>query len=124
MRHSIRDSVPIGDGSEREDEEKAKETTMRKIHIRVNKAAFFCALPCANMCGGSAVAAIDAGDRHTTAAVSAPSVDRTLLLKVERSCLRPSYVFGTIHSEDPRVADLSASVIQAFRGSSAFAMEM
>jgi len=97
---------------------------MRKIHIRVNKAAFFCALTCAIMCGGSAVAAIDEGDSRTTAAVTAPSVDRTLLWKVERSGLRPSYVFGTIHSEDPRVADLSASVIQAFRVSSAFAMEM
>src|SRR3569833_2262848 len=124
MRHSIRDSVPIGDGSERDDEVKAKVTTMRKIHIRVNKAAFFCALTCAIMCGGSAVAAIDEGDSRATAAVTAPSVDRTLLWKVERSGLRPSYVFGTIRSEDPRVADLSASVIQAFRVSSAFAMEM
>lgn len=52
------------------------------------------------------------------------TTDKTLLWKVERSGLRPSYVFGTIHSEDPRVADLSASVIQAFRFSNAYAMEM
>src|SRR3569832_1830596 len=119
MRHSIRDSVPIGDGSERDDEVKAKVTTMRKIHIRVNKAAFFCALTCAIMCGGSAVAAIDEGASRTTAAVTAPSVDRTLLWKVERSGLRPIYVFGTIHSEVPRGAGRAAGGGRAGRGAGA-----
>src|SRR3569832_113957 len=98
MRHSIRDSVPNGDGSERDDEVKAKVTTKRKIHIRVNKADIFCALTCAIMCGGSAVSAIDEVDSRTSAAVTAPSVDRTLLWKVYLIGLRPSYVFGTIHS--------------------------
>ena len=50
--------------------------------------------------------------------------DRALLWKVERTGLRPSYVFGTIHSEDPRVADLSPAVIKAFQLSKVFAMEM
>jgi uncharacterized protein YbaP (TraB family) len=50
--------------------------------------------------------------------------DHALLWKVERSGLRPSYVFGTINSEDPRVAELSPAVIKAFQLSSVFAMEM
>lgn len=50
--------------------------------------------------------------------------DRALLWKVERTGLRPSYVFGTLDSEDPRVADLSPAVIRAFRLSDVFAMEM
>lgn len=50
--------------------------------------------------------------------------DRALLWKVERTGLRPSYVFGTLHSEDPRVADLSPAVIKAFQVSDVFAMEM
>ncbi len=50
--------------------------------------------------------------------------DRALLWKVERTGLRPSYVFGTIHSEDPRVAELSPAVIKAFQLSDVFAMEM
>jgi len=50
--------------------------------------------------------------------------DNTLLWKVERSGLRPSYVFATINSEDPRVARLPPAVVRAFQLSDAFAMEM
>lgn len=50
--------------------------------------------------------------------------NKGLLWKVERSGLRPSYVFGTLHSEDPRIADLSPAVLRAFRFSDVFAMEM
>ena len=55
---------------------------------------------------------------------NAQEIDKALLWKVERSGLRPSYVFGTIHSEDPRVAELSPAVVQAFQLSDVFAMEM
>lgn len=74
--------------------------------------------------GPAAAAVNDGAPRlfvHTDASSAA---DKTLLWKVERSGLRPSYVFGTIHSEDTRVAELSASVIQAFRSANAYAMEM
>jgi len=77
------------------------------------------------MTGTSAQAALSsAGPAAITAATKSATSDQTVLWKVERSGLRPSYLFGTIHSEDPRVADLSASVIQAFRVSNAYAMEM
>ncbi len=47
-----------------------------------------------------------------------------LLWKVERSGLRPSYVFATINSEDPRVMQLPPAVVQAFQLSDVFAMEL
>lgn len=97
---------------------------MRKIDKRVSKGAtFFLAMVLASMGSGTSTAAVDTGG-HSPAATVISAPERTLLWKVERSGLKPSYVFGTIHSEDPRVADLSASVIQAFRVSNAFAMEM
>ncbi len=79
------------------------------------------------MCGSAwaAVGGLTRSEQAPLVAVSAaPVVENTLLWRVERSGLRPSYVFGTIHSEDPRVAELPPSVIQAFRLSDAFAMEM
>ncbi len=53
-----------------------------------------------------------------------PAGSRALLWKVERTGLRPSYVFGTIHSEDSRVAELPPAVVRAFQLSDVFAMEM
>lgn len=49
--------------------------------------------------------------------------DQGLLWKVERSGARPSYVLGTIHSEDERVLALPPPVQAAFDGASAFVME-
>lgn len=75
--------------------------------------------------GGSAWAAVGGLTHHDAGLLKTAVVtDKTLLWRVERSGLRPSYVFGTIHSEDPRVAELPPAVIQAFRLSDAFAMEM
>ena len=50
--------------------------------------------------------------------------DNGLLWKVDRSGLRPSYVFATINSEDPRVMQLSPAVVRAFQLSDVFAMEL
>lgn len=47
-----------------------------------------------------------------------------LLWKVERAGVRPSYLFGTVHSEDPRVLNVPAAVQQAFDGADSFAMEV
>ena len=46
-----------------------------------------------------------------------------LLWKIERSGQAPSYVFGTIHSEDPRVLNLPKPVQGAFNGSKIYVME-
>jgi uncharacterized protein YbaP (TraB family) len=36
----------------------------------------------------------------------------------------PSYLFGTIHSEDPRVLDLAEPIVTAFQASAGFALEV
>ena len=50
--------------------------------------------------------------------------DKTLLWRVDRNGLRPSYVFATINSEDPRIMHLPPAVVQAFQLSDVFAMEL
>lgn len=54
----------------------------------------------------------------------AASFDKGLLWKVERDGFRPSYVFGTMHSEDERVINLPNEVRQIFDGSSSYTMEV
>jgi hypothetical protein len=61
---------------------------------------------------------------HIAYASTRQDSDNTLLWKVERSGLRPSYVFATINSEDPRIAQLPPAVVRAFQLSDVFAMEM
>lgn len=50
--------------------------------------------------------------------------ERAVLWKVERTGLRPSYVFATLHSQDPRANALSPAAVRAFQLSDVFAMEM
>src|SRR5258708_6406145 len=50
--------------------------------------------------------------------------DRGLLWELERPGVPPSWVFGTLHSNDPRVTTLPAPVAQAFARSRTFAMEI
>lgn len=49
--------------------------------------------------------------------------DKGLLWKIERAGAPPSYVFGTIHSEDARVLTLPRPVQQAFDGARCYVME-
>lgn len=49
--------------------------------------------------------------------------DKGLLWKIERAGVPPSYVFGTIHSEDARVLALPRPVQQAFDGARCYVME-
>ena len=59
------------------------------------------------------------------AAGDAPAkFSKGLLWKIEKSNIRPSYVFGTIHLDDPRVTDLPAPVKETFARSRSFTMEM
>ena len=48
---------------------------------------------------------------------------RGVLWKIERNDLAPSFLFGTIHTDDPRVLNLPAPVQEAFDGSDSFTME-
>lgn len=56
-------------------------------------------------------------------ALDTAGYDKGLLWKVERGGARPSYVLGTIHSEDERVLALPPPVQAAFDGATAFVME-
>ena len=57
------------------------------------------------------------------AAAQAAPYSQGLLWKVERNGQAPSYVFGTIHSEDARVLNLPKPVQNAFKGAKVYVME-
>lgn len=57
----------------------------------------------------------------TNAALGAES---GLLWKLESSGAPPSYLFGTIHTDDPRVTDFSPELKQAMQQSDSFMMEI
>jgi uncharacterized protein YbaP (TraB family) len=63
--------------------------------------------------------------RVATAAPRAPEAPdpRGLLFLVEKAGVAPSYVFGTLHSSDPRVTALPEPVARAFDGARSFATE-
>ena len=52
------------------------------------------------------------------------SSNKGLLWKIEPPGVEPSYLFGTIHSEDPRVLDLPQVVLHSFNHSSTLALEI
>jgi uncharacterized protein YbaP (TraB family) len=55
--------------------------------------------------------------------VAAARFDHGLLWKIETPGASPSYLFGTIHTDDPRVTALPAPVSRALDGSDRFVME-
>lgn len=55
---------------------------------------------------------------------STASFNKGLLWKIERPGVKPSYVFGTIHSEDARVLNVPPVVQQTFDGTESFTMEV
>ena len=50
--------------------------------------------------------------------------ERGLLWQIDKPGLAPSYLFGTMHSSDPRVTDLPAPLEQSFDRASSFSMEL
>ncbi len=60
----------------------------------------------------------------TPAAWGAGEFDRGLLWKIEKPGLEPSYLFGTMHSEDPAVVRLPPPVRQAFDQAQALTLEV
>jgi hypothetical protein len=56
--------------------------------------------------------------------LQAASYDKGLLWKIERDGARPSYVFGTMHSDDPRVLRLPPEVQRPFDASASYTMEV
>ena len=56
-------------------------------------------------------------------AACAEPFDHGVLWRLERSGVAPSYVFGTLHSADPRVTTLAPAVARAFAACRTLAME-
>jgi uncharacterized protein YbaP (TraB family) len=59
-----------------------------------------------------------------TASVAQGRFDAGLLWRIERAGSTPSYLFGTMHSDDPGVVDLAAPVRQAFDQAEAVTLEV
>jgi len=59
-----------------------------------------------------------------TGAAFGQSFDHGLLWRLDRPGIPPSYVFGTLHSADPRVTTLPPAVAQAFAACRTYAMEI
>lgn len=55
---------------------------------------------------------------------AATKYERGLLWRVESPGVAPSFVFGTLHSDDPRITRLPAPVRQAFDGAKSFTLEL
>lgn len=60
----------------------------------------------------------------TAASTSAKKFTRGLLWRIERGDTEPSYLFGTIHTGDPRVTTLPPPVQETFDQASSFTMEL
>jgi len=50
--------------------------------------------------------------------------EQGLLWQINKPGLAPSYLFGTMHSSDPRVTELPAALEQSFDSASSFSMEL
>lgn len=77
-------------------------------------------------CAAWAIWHAGAGAGAETASVGATPApfSRGLLWKVEHPGVAASYLFGTLHSDDERVAKMPAPVRRAFDGSRSLALEM
>ena len=89
--------------------------TLTLIRIGLAAALWFSAAAAA--CTGGARAAPPAPP------AAAEKYARGLLWRIEADGPQPSYLFGTIHSADPRVTALPAAVRAAFEHASSFTME-
>jgi uncharacterized protein YbaP (TraB family) len=59
-----------------------------------------------------------------SSALASEQFDHGLLWKIERQGLEPSFLFGTMHSEDPQVVRLPAAVEQALVSSHGVSLEV
>jgi hypothetical protein len=77
--------------------------------------------------GGQTILATSANGERLFPAVAGArqraSYARGLLFRLDKAGLPPSYVFGTLHSGDPRVTTLPAAVARAFGTARSFATE-
>ena len=67
---------------------------------------------------------LNADTSARTTSSSAEKYQRGLLWRIEREGIAPSYLFGTLHSDDPRVLNLAPPVRQAFDRAKSFTMEV
>ncbi len=82
------------------------------LRVRFTALLFLCFVP-------SALAA-----ELKPAPAAAQRFEQGLLWRIEKPGVAPSYAFGTIHIDDPRVLELPPAVTRALGQSKAFTMEM
>lgn len=78
------------------------------------------------LCWSAAAAwATPAPSMHGTTQLDAQWVrpSHALLWKIERTGLKPSYIYATLHAEDARATDVSPIVLQAFQEAETYVME-
>lgn len=80
---------------------------------------FDAAMPSWAAAGDGAISPAASGVKSDSASLHI----KGLLWKIEAAGVKPSYVFGTIHSDDARVTALPAAVTRALDASSRFIME-
>lgn len=66
----------------------------------------------------------DADTRATVSTATPDKYSRGLLWRIERDGIAPSYLFGTLHSDDPRVLELAPPIRQAFDRARSFTLEV
>lgn len=64
------------------------------------------------------------GAAYADSAVTATQVGQGLLWKIEKADLKPSYLLGTMHSEDVDIVELPEPVMSALQTSSLVSLEM
>ena len=74
---------------------------------------------------GAAAGAASAGSpSHPITATQQGKFTHGILWKIEAKGVAPSYLFGTMHSDDDRVLKLPPVVVKAFDGARVFAAEL
>jgi uncharacterized protein len=73
---------------------------------------------------GSALAATAAPAPSKAATAQTQKFERGLLWRIEPPTGKPSYLFGTIHTDDPRVTELPPAVQERFNGADTLILEL
>ncbi len=68
--------------------------------------------------------AVDALPSSQVPTADTAGFDQGMLWRITKKNQAPSYLFGTIHSEDARVTALAEAVVSAFKQANVFAMEV
>src|SRR5688500_210805 len=68
--------------------------------------------------------AVFAHSRAACFGAPADDIERGLLWKLQKGAAEPSYLYGTVHTDDPRVLDLPAAVRSRLKAAQVFVVEV